>query len=245
MRLIRQTLVLAWLTAGCTATETGNPVAEVQLSLTAGSSTTEVGLGDAAGAQLQIEQAWVVLGDVRFVPSADCDAGGETRVEVPGPNAVDLIAAPTAFSFAVEDRDYCRVRVPLERAEEPPSGAPSELEDHSVVLLGSLRDGTPVLVRSRDKREADVRSRGMPFRLGDVEQDLLLVFDLGGWLEGVDLEGAELQEDGRLVVDDDSNRELLDAFEDNLRQSLELLRDLDRDGQVDDEERAERLASGA
>ena len=234
------------LMAGCAATETGNPVAEQRLALTAVSSAPAVQLDAGDGAEIVVREAWVVLGDVRFIPGSDCDSGDddEGRIDVPGPTVVELVAAPEPFVFDLEDRDYCRVRVPLERADEVPGAAPEALEDHAIVLLGSLADGTELEVRSRDKREAEVRSRTEPFRLGDAEASLLLAFDVGRWLDGLDLESAARDDDGRIVIDDDDNGELLDQLEENMREALELFRDLDDDGRLDDDERSTPLATG-
>ncbi|MDD9945235.1 MAG: hypothetical protein OXU20_29600 [Myxococcales bacterium] len=245
MRLLSYAAALAWVT-GCAATETGNPVAMQRLALTAVSSAAQVQLEPGGNAEVLVEEAWIVLGDVRFIPGNDCDSGHDDagRVDISGPTVVELLSDPAPLSFEVEDREYCRVRLPLERADEVPRSAPEALEDHAVVLIGSLADGTPFEVRSRDKREAEVRSRSEPFRLGGAEAGLLLAFDVGRWLEGLDLAGAEDDGDGRIVIDDDDNRDLLDQFEQNMREALELFRDLDEDGQLDDDERSNPLAVG-
>lgn len=245
MRLLSPALAILLL-AGCAATETGNPVAEQRLALTAISSAPAVQLDSDDSAEVVVEEAWIVLGDVRFIPGTGCESGTNEagRIDIPGPGAVDLVSDPERLVFALEDQGYCRVRLPLERADALPAGAPEALEDHAFVLIARLADGTPLEVRSRDKREAEVRSRTEPFRLGDAEASLVLAFDVGRWLDGIELESATRDDDGRIVIDDDDNRELLDEIEANMRESLELFRDLDDDGRLDDNERSVPLATG-
>jgi hypothetical protein len=113
--------VCAWAapSAACDATETGNPIADHRLALTARSSEDAVVLdGARAAGELSVEEAWVVLGDIRFVQSAACDSGGGEQADIPGPLTAELVARPPSLEFAVPQALYCRVRVPLERAED-------------------------------------------------------------------------------------------------------------------------------
>src|ERR1700755_2897083 len=79
---------------GCNATETGNPVAGQSLALTARSSSDDVATGSSDDAALSVASAWVVLGDMRFIQSDDCDKGSGSRVDVEGPIAIDLVKKP-------------------------------------------------------------------------------------------------------------------------------------------------------
>jgi hypothetical protein len=235
-------VALAVIATACTVTETGNPPFAGQMALTADTSDPDVvGLGGGTGAAI-VEEAWVGIGDIRFVRAVVCDAPGETEVDVPGPVIAELVAEPAVVSVELAGDDYCRVRVPLDRVGALPSGAPPDLVDRSVVLLGRRSDGTPFRIASRIERESDVRSRGAPFELSEGLRAVVLAFDLALWLEDVDLGTATVDADGTIRVDDDTNRDLLDAFEASAERALRLFRDTDQDGVLDPEDRTELLA---
>lgn len=239
-------LVPPVLFASCAVTETGNPPFAAQMALTADSSDPTVAtVGNGSGA-LVVHETWVALGDIRFVRAEVCDEPGETEVDLPGPIVAELVAEPEVLFFEPGGGDYCRVRVPLERAEAPlPPGAPAELVDHSIVIRGERADRTPFLLASRINREADVRSRTGPFELDEASRAVVLAFDVALWFEGIDLSTAEVGGEGSIVVDETSNDDVLDAFEANAEHALRLFRDADEDGALDDDERSELLAEGA
>jgi hypothetical protein len=243
-RLRAAAVVGACVLAACTATETGNPVGEQRLALTARSTDQGVALGnDAASGRVRVDEAWVVLGDIRFVQSARCDSGPEQQAEIPGPRIVDLVAHPLPIEFAADATSYCRVRVPLDRAEGD-EGAPAALDDHAILIRGERADGTPFELRSRQKREADIRARGEPFTLADGGDALILAFDVGRWLSGVDLDGADTDSDGVIRIDEDHERDRLDVFEENVEAAMELFRDGNGNGRLDDGEPDSPLARG-
>jgi hypothetical protein len=220
-------LACALAAFGCNASETGNPVAERTLALRGSLPSDDAGV--------TVDSVWIVLDDIRFEHGAECDNGEEREGDVPGPIVVDLVAEPAPFALALEDDAYCRVRVRFERADaDLPSGAPAELEDAALVLLGTRSDGTPIVVRSRREPEAEVRSRSEPFQLSEATPALILAFDVGRWLEGVELDDAELDDDGVIRIDDDNNDDQLERFEANVEAAMELFHDRDDDGHVDD-----------
>lgn len=226
-------LACALLAAACNASETGNPVAERTMALRGRSTNDAIRLGTSADADVIVERAFVVLDDVRFEHGAQCDDGDERDADIPGPITVDLVADPAPLPLALEDDAYCRVRVRLTRAEDLPSGAPAELEDASIVLEGTLPSGTAFTIRSRREPEAEIRSRDEPFQLTQATSALILAFDIGLWLEGVDLEGAQADDDGAIHIDDDQNDDRLERFEENVERAMELFHDLDHDGTLD------------
>lgn len=239
-------LLACWvLSGGCAATETGNPVAAQRMALTARSSADAVALGMPSAGELSIREAWVVLGDIRFVQSTACDRSAEQQVDISGPIVVDLVGQPEVLEFEVEQARYCRVRVPLERADdEVADGAPGALADHAILIRGTTAAGTAFVIRSRRTREADIRSRAEPFSLAEGDASLILAFDVGRWFDGVQLDGAEVQDDGVIWIDDEYERDRLERFEENVESAMELFRDHDDDEQLDEAEAAVPLATG-
>ena len=224
--------VLFGLLSGC-VTETGNPELDVQLRAGANSSRDRVAVSSLP--TVTVESAWVILGDVRLVEGSACDTPDEIEHTAEGPFETNLLAeVPEVIHIPAVGTDYCRVRVRLDDANGLAAG-PDGLDDHSVYLSGTRGDGLPFVIRSRSGFEVDLRSRGEPFSLEVGAADLLLAFDLGTWLDGVDLDGAT-PTDGVVTVDEDHEPDLLDAFEDAVDAAMALLRDPGSDGQLDDDD---------
>ncbi|MCC7539180.1 MAG: hypothetical protein IT379_23360 [Deltaproteobacteria bacterium] len=245
-RSMRWLIGLVASCAACSITETGNPPAiPAQMGLSVSTSDEmRVSIGGGDG-EIVLDQAWVSLGDVRFVAAADCETGGDGTVHAPGPFVADLAAASSVIDFTIAAGDYCAVRVPLLQTQPPlPSGAPAELSGRSVALLGRRSDGVPLIVLSRMTPDADVRSSGEPFSLDRDQPAVLLTFDVSRWFEDVDLDGLEPGPDGRVSIAEGSNPEQLDRFEENLENAFRLLRDADQDGELDSDEEGGELADG-
>ena len=218
----------AWLAVlvACAPTETGNPAT---LSLSAHTSDPSVAeLGSGTG--LRIEQAWVGLGDVRFARAAECD-DVDIEAQIAGPVVSDLADQPVELLFDGDEASYCEVRVAFRRVADV-TARPADLLDHSIYIAGMTRNDVPFVLRSRMDPELEVESEGAPF---GVLMPLVLSFDVARWFAGMDVDGGELV-GGAIRIDEANNEELLDLFEDNVEDTLELYEDLDGDGRRDDDE---------
>jgi hypothetical protein len=235
-------LFLFLLLCGCDVTETGNPAVPTRMGLTAfGSDPTVAAVRDPAAGGVVVEQAFVVFGDMRFVPTERCD--DDTRIDVAGPLHVD-VAADEVFvaTFDVPETTFCRVRIRLERGEAPIAVGPPELVDHSVVIRGRTPAGTEFLLASQETEELELRNDADgPFPIDEARSAMLLAFDVSVWFAGVDLDTG-VPSGGRIVVDENMNGALLDLFDANLEAALSLFSDTDEDGELDDVERSEVLA---
>lgn len=250
----RLALLLAVAGAGCEGTEVGNPDVEpVQLSLTAHSSSADVAFaadaeddedggsdGPAGTAGVTVERMWVSLGAVRFVLDDACGRDPDSRTTVPGPIVADLAGEPTALTAKLPDADYCSVRASLERAGAG-DDVPAELVGYSALLAGVRADGVPFQIRSRSKPDFVLRSRGEPFRLASDAKPVFLAFDAGAWLNGVDLAAAEPDAAGKVLVELPGDPRLR-TFESNMRSSLSLFKDADKNGALDRGEAGAPLA---
>jgi hypothetical protein len=235
--------------ASCTGTEVGNPVAEpVSVSLTARSSHGNVALvsdgdEDAGSSTIVIEQVWVSLGDARFVIDESCSDQQVARVVVDAPLVADLATSPIVLTERLPQGAYCSVRVSLERAPEADGGLPNALAGHSVLLHGRRADGTPVVIRSRDKPDFVLRGHTEAFRVEDAENALFLAFDAAAWLEGVGIETATPNAQGQIVIEPGSDDARLRTFETNLKRSLALFKDGNADGTLTPSEATNAIAS--
>jgi hypothetical protein len=242
--------------AGCTGTEVGNPVEELRVSLLARSSSPEVVLGSTSDAgpgattdRLAIDELWISLGDARFVVDSDCNGNSGTRVLLGDPLIADLADGPKALAERLPEGRYCSARVSLERAvgaqdagAVADAGAPDALAGHSVLLRGHRADGVPFSIRSRDKPDFVLRSRGAVIDLEGAQTSLLLAFDVAAWLDRVDLAGAVPNADDAIVIEPGQEDARLRTFETNLRTSLRLFADGDADGMLSADEAGDPLA---
>lgn len=220
-------LPLLLLAAGC-VTETGNPELDVELRATATSSTDRVAVSSLPA--LTVDQAWVNIEEVRLVQAEVCDTPPETEHEVEGPFPTDLVAEPAdTIRIPAVEGNYCRLRVDLEKGE---SGA---LSDLSIFVTGSRADGVPFEIRTEEGFELEVRGAGDGFSLDESGRQLLLGFDMSAWLGDIGLEEA-VPEGGVVLVDEDHDTVLLEAFEEAVEAALGLWDDHDGDGDLDDED---------
>lgn len=227
--------------AGCTGgSETGNPVVNTEIGLSMRSSTEAFAVGRATSGTV-IEEAWVSFGgfgSFDFRPEGECEDLGEEEFP-PWPSLVvaDLARPDTRISVDVQARSYCGLVVPLKAETDPaelPADAPAELANHGVVLRGQREDGTRFVLAHAEEDELELIARNGTFEVSDGGPPLLLSFDIVRWMEGVDLDGAELGDDGTIRIDAVTNPALLHAFEENAECSLDLYSDADGDGVVDE-----------
>lgn len=216
-------------------TETGNPELDVQVAL-------QARLPDRRAAP-PVDGAWAVIDDMKLSLAEVCDVPGEAEVEVGGPGVTDLLAVPpTVVTATVSEASYCRLRVRFDRADEV-AGAPARLEDHALLLTGLTRSGTPFEIATRDKLEVDLRSGPEPFTIDEAQAHLVLAFDIATWIDGLGLDGLE-REGGVILVNEDSNDDALEQFEEQAEAAMTLHPDDDADGTLDDSEADEVLAGG-
>jgi hypothetical protein len=225
---------LALAATGCEGTETGNPF-QVELRADAHSSDpAAVAVGE--GGAVVVSQAWLALDPIAMAPAGDCAAAEVSTADF---GTADHAAAGAVLEeLELDEGDYCRALLPFVRAAVPlPEGAPPELEGSSIVITGEITaTGTPFRLVSRLEQTIDVHALsalGGRFDLAADQPGLFLGFDVARWFAPVDLASAELDGDGVAVIDDSSNTGLLSAFETDMAAGIELYRDLDQDGSVD------------
>jgi hypothetical protein len=225
------------LAAGCAGTETGNPgqkptTTTAQVGLTAFSSDATVVALPAAmeppPGEIAILEAWVSVHELELRACSDA-SGNRYRIQ----DLVGDVAAGSLLSqLKVPVTDYCRVEVQIEKPED--SAPENPLGDDTLQITGLRADGTPFTVASRRGFELELRSRGTGFGIDATRSALLVAFDALRWFDGVDLDGAEV-DDHSIRIDDQHNAALLAAFEANVSRSLGVYRD-DGDGELEDGE---------
>jgi hypothetical protein len=207
----------------------------MRIGLNARSSDPEAVAVTSGTAGTVIAEAWLALGEFLFVSGVACEQLGDFDVTGPTLAVVDLSRADARVTVEVSPGGYCGLVVPLHTATpgaELPEDAPSELAGHSIVLRGERADGTPFVLTHPEQDELELASDDGEFAVAPDGPRLLLSFDAAIWMRGVDLDSAQVGDDGTIRIDGSTNRALLDAFELNLECSLELYEDGDDDGEV-------------
>jgi hypothetical protein len=167
-----------------------------------------------------VTEAWVSLETITLVPCGD-----EGSIAVSDFPVSLLHHPPPQAVYGTGLLEYCRVALEL---------APGELamQEQPLVALvhGERADGARVEIESIAPSNIDVV--GPRFNAARVT----LGFDLPRWLEGIDVDAAELDDEGVATIDATHNSELLAVFEANLAFTPALYADPDADGLVGPDE---------
>lgn len=229
---------------GCASgTETGNPSLTVSLSFSAHSSKPDIVAVREGSAAVVVSEVWLSLGPVALVEGDDCALGSE-RFESAALGVGNHAAAqPGHTDVKTEPSAFCSLELEFVSSAEIPSGAPSALSGRSIAVKGELADGTAFLLVSGYEGHVPVRAVDTSFALSDGEAAMLLGFDLAAWLEGIELATLSREDDGSILIDEQRNAALVAAFEAALPGGLELYRDRDADGRLDQD--PELIARGS
>lgn len=232
--------------SGCSSgTETGNPSFQAEIAYTAYSSAPlRVGVRD-ANAEVDVESAWLDLDTVGLLRAGSCAASslGDSLL-VPALGIGDHAAGNhNLVSFASDAGVFCALELPFVRAPERAvtGNVPPELAQHSIMLAGSLSDGTPFSLLSAATPVVRLAADAGSFEISENMAKSLIAFDVAAWFAGLDWSAAS-QRDGAIFISIDENAELLTQFEQNLASGVALYLDRDGDGKLD--AAPERLAHG-
>lgn len=239
---MKTTLVrAAWAAClvGCAGgTETGNPAVPVTIALGARSSDPSVIAIRSGASGAVVREAWIAFGEPVFLDPGQC--GNIEDLRPPGPTlaATDLAAPDADIDLDVPAKTYCGMWVPLQGKTpqgELPAAAPDDLADSSIVVRGERADGTPFLLRHAEQDELEIAAIDGTFDVAALGPALILAFDLADWMRDVDLDAADVNADGEIVIDPPDNSALHAAFDFRLECSLELYLDEDENGALDED----------
>lgn len=179
------------------------------------------------GGNAVVTEVWMSVATVDLA-ACDRDAGTSAGTSL----AAELVNDHP--SFDVETGTFCGAQIALAPANANPPQAPAELVGRTIVLRGTLADGTPVVIGTALALTFQASS-ATSFTVGDAE-GLLGAFDVAAWLSGLDLSTVTPDADGTLRIVDSTHPALLATFENNLGGALTVYRDHDRDGVLDADE---------
>lgn len=217
------------LTAGCTGTDVGNPVVDVDFALLRSQEL------------FTVDEAWLAVDRMRLRSAAACDGAAEREFE--GPFVVDLLTpgpAPSLAELDVPAIGYCRFEVKWNAFSSGlPPGTPPELLEASIVIKGARADGTSFVLRSKRDDELRLDAVGGEFTIDEATSTLFVGLQAARLFEGVDLDAAVVNASGVIEIDSEDNVDLLTIFDQNLRAAAGLFDDDDGDGELDPDEAEE------
>jgi hypothetical protein len=192
---------------------------------------------------VRIDAAWIAVDRLRFVPATDCEEA-TTEIDVEGPFVADLVGIGVLGGgprFDVVSDTFCELRVGFHKLEPgtEPMGSPPALSDHSIVVEGVRTDGADFTVISDLNERIELESADEAgFTLPPGESPLFLAYEIASWVDalGLDALGA-----GPIIVDESTNADRLEPFEDAVKESARLFRDADEDGALE----ADEVAAGS
>jgi hypothetical protein len=236
-------LLCALLLCACAGTETGNPTFMGSLGYAAYTSDASVAALSRDDGATRIEQAWMVLGDVRFVEGDACTSAAGGELAARGIGIGDHATGHGERSdLELPEGRYCGVSFPLIVAGNDVGTAPMQLARHSIVIVGKRDDGVAFELRSTLAKDLFLEAPRGGFEMDDAGGSVLIGFDVATWLSAVELDRADPGSDGSVLIDAAHNPDLLDEFDRNVQRGVALYRDTDASGKVDP--KAKPLAEG-
>lgn len=192
---------------------------------------------------VELDAVWVAIDKVRLQPGGSCGGNDNANVDFEGPAFADLIGVGVVGEvpqFDIAGGDYCRLRVNLHdvTAEELPAGAPAELADSSVLVIGRRADGVPFTIRTDQKMELKLDATRSSFDLAG-DEPLIIGFDLGALIDSVALDSFP---GPTITIDTASTPSVVAQFDQALRTSPSLFRDENADGALSAPEHAQGKA---
>jgi hypothetical protein len=173
---------------------------------------------------------------VGLVGAGDCAEPEPQALSVPALGIGDHAAGQhNATRFALTRSEFCALDLPfvLAPTEQIPSGVPEDLARHSIMLAGSLADGTPFTLLSAATPTIRLIADAGSFEISRREAETLITFDVATWLADLDWASATRIR-GAINISAEENAALLSRFESNLARGIALYRDADGDGKLDD-----------
>jgi hypothetical protein len=209
------------------------------------SDAADVSIGE--GGRVRVEAVWLAMRDARVRPASACKSAS-ARTVLAGTFRAELVGKQAKGGEAARlpvDR-YCAFELQLRRSRGKDSGAPVELRDASIVVIGRRSDGARFVLRSRVEPTAYLRARAIEgFAPSAPATSWIVAVDVARWFAGVDLAAADACEDtrGRVVrIDETNNPELLATFNGNVEGGIAVFDDRDLDHDLDPDEQPTPIA---
>ena len=235
--------LLASLLVGCTGTDVGNPVVDIDFALHSDESSTSITYTHSAisAGPIAVTDGWVSVAEIRLRSGAEC--ADELELEIPSGVPVDLFASGSAeglSDFMLQENDYCRLSVTWDGfTGQLPAQAPAELAGSAIVLQGTRTDGTKFLLWSDQDEKLLFDARNGTFPIASSTQGFIVGLNATKLFDGIDLDTAIVSSNGIIRISPTDNEKILDTFQRNLSNASKLFEDRDDDGDLNPDEHEE------
>lgn len=217
--IMKRVLLCVWVISGCVGTDVGNPQTDSDVELTFSVEThTESQVQALQQQGIELAKATMILESVEL--RKECS--GEEGIITTGPFVIDLLEETTIKLQNAGPGTYCRASFHF--ADRIKTITPW------LVLEGTLPDGTVFSVEGK-RGEVLTLNGNADLILDDDGTSLNLSFDVFDTLS--DLEGS----DTPLLISEDSNIPAYNAIRQNLRTSVLLYKDSNRNRVVEADEK--------
>ncbi|MCC6521216.1 MAG: hypothetical protein IT373_01015 [Polyangiaceae bacterium] len=229
--------------AACGGTDVGNGAAAVEVDVRGYAPASQArSLTGADG--WRVDELWMAVDGLRLRAGTVCDDGADVGIDVAGPFVSDLVGTGVLggpVRFDALPGSFCELRITFHKlaAGEGAPGTPPGLTDLSVLVTGARADGAAFTVKSAMTEEFRLENGLGYFELPAGPDPLLLAFNLDPWLAALDLDSLGA---GPIEVSDVVNPDRLQLFEEAVKDSAALLRDLNGDGEVDTDDVGNEIA---
>lgn len=249
-RLVLLTLIFLMAPfASCVVTDVGNPPDKPTLTVKL-ALQFEVAAGTSPS--FSLDRAWFSFKRIRVIEASDCT--DDAAVDVPIAPPFELLAWSTPslpLVISQESDEFCRVGMVFDpiAASTLPKGAPVSAIGASLVLTGIIPDTqgrrVTIALDLTGKLKLDVTGEG-PLKL-DARQrihELLISVDIERWVTATSLRAADADAQGNVQINATQNRAMYDQILEELGDHVSLFYDKNGDGEFDDEDRVEPVATG-
>lgn len=153
-----------------------------------------------------VSLAQMNVGEVEFSP---CTNNEEDELEYPGPYAVDLRDPQPLPEVTLAYDVVCEYEFYIE----------PDADGTTLYLEGDSLTGQPWTLTSAGSWEYEIEEETT---LVDALNRFFVLFDVDAWFDGVDPDDGVANAEGTVVIDGESNTDLLELFEANLADSARL-----------------------
>lgn len=219
----------------------------------------------ASAGTLDLTDAWVVVKEIEFEHEDDDETADQddSKLEFIGPYAVDLLTGttyPALPQVSIDIGLYTDIEMDIEKlAPEDVAGmtgldsaVATKLQDYSLYLEGTYNDGVNTIDFSLYYDQTDefefspTGDTTQGFTIDDEGiNDIIVAFRMNEWFRfdnadtnnGLSVEfGDAVSGTNPIVLDGDTNSDVMDVIEDNIEDSAEYGEDDDDDGSLSEDE---------
>lgn len=200
-------------------TETGNPDFTAGVTMRARSSDPS-SISVRGDGDVDVDQLWMSVQSVQLFERTQCEDG--TTPSFIDPFVSDATSTiPQVARGQTEATVYCGALVRLDKTADQGEG-PDELRDHTMVMTGSTEERRPFLIRTSLDFEIPLSRDEGNFFLDESHDQLTVGLDVSIWLDEIWIDDGTPNQEGVIIIDDTSNRELLIDFEEGLLDAMDL-----------------------